>query len=117
MTHHHHDATVRQHQSARPSPSPDCSHRSPRIASSPRDRLRASASAPARHAAHRTGSGQPSHHVTTATRADDRHASVEQLSVPVITAIASACLVNRDTLADIKPSFENDTNIVPMPPE
>jgi hypothetical protein len=37
--------------------------------------------------------------------------------VPVITAIASACWVNRDTLADIKPSFENDTNIVPMPPE
>jgi hypothetical protein len=26
-------------------------------------------------------------------------------------------LVNRDTLADIKPSFENDANIVPMPPE
>jgi hypothetical protein len=48
---------------------------------------------------------------------DDRHTSVEQLSVPVITAIASARLVNRDTLADIKPSFENDTNIVPMPPE
>ena len=37
--------------------------------------------------------------------------------MPVITAIASACLVNRDTLADIKPSFENDTNIVPTPPE
>ena len=47
---------------------------------------------------------------------DDRHASVEQLSVTVITAIASFCLVNRDTLADIKPSFENDTNIVPGPP-
>jgi hypothetical protein len=29
----------------------------------------------------------------------------------------SACLVKRDTLADIKPSFENDTNIVLMPPE
>jgi hypothetical protein len=48
---------------------------------------------------------------------DDRHTSVEQLSVPVITAIASARLVNRDTLADIKPSFENDTDVVPMPPE
>jgi hypothetical protein len=36
--------------------------------------------------------------------------------VPVITAIASACLVNRDTMADIKPSFENDTNIVPISP-
>jgi hypothetical protein len=34
----------------------------------------------------------------------------------VITAIASACLVNRDTMADIKPSFENDTNIVPISP-
>jgi hypothetical protein len=44
--------------------------------------------------------------------------SVEQLSVPLITAIASAiaCLINRDTLADIKPSFENDTNIVATPP-
>jgi hypothetical protein len=37
--------------------------------------------------------------------------------VLVITAIASSCLVNRDTLADINPSFENDTNIVPMPPD
>ena len=37
--------------------------------------------------------------------------------MPLITAIAGACLVNRDTLADIKPSFENDTNIVSMPPE
>jgi hypothetical protein len=37
--------------------------------------------------------------------------------VPVITAIASSCLVARDTLADINPSFENDTNIVPMPPK
>ena len=37
--------------------------------------------------------------------------------MPLITAIASAFLLNRDTLADIKPSFENDTNIVPMPPE
>jgi hypothetical protein len=37
--------------------------------------------------------------------------------VPVITAIASSCLVDRDTLADINPSFENDTNIVPIPPE
>ena len=36
--------------------------------------------------------------------------------MPVITAIASACLINRDTLADIKPSFENDTNIVLPPP-
>jgi hypothetical protein len=37
--------------------------------------------------------------------------------VPVITAIASPCLVNRDPLADINPSFENHTNIVAMPPE
>ena len=37
--------------------------------------------------------------------------------MPLIIAIASACLVNSDTLADIKPSFENDTDIVPMPPE
>ena len=37
--------------------------------------------------------------------------------MPLITTIASACLVNRDTLADIKPSFENDTKIVSMPPE
>jgi hypothetical protein len=36
--------------------------------------------------------------------------------VPVITAIASACLVSRDALADIKPSFKDDTNIVPTPP-
>jgi hypothetical protein len=50
-------------------------------------------------------------------RADDRHASVEQLSVLVVTAIASACLVNSDKLADIKPSLENDANIVPMPPD
>jgi hypothetical protein len=34
----------------------------------------------------------------------------------LITAIASACLVSRDTLADIKPSFKDDTNIVPTPP-
>ena len=50
-------------------------------------------------------------------RDEDGHGSVEQLSVPLITAIASACLVNRDTLADIKPSFENDTKIVSLPPE
>ena len=37
--------------------------------------------------------------------------------MPLITAIAGACLINRDTLADIKPSFENDTKIVSMPPE
>jgi hypothetical protein len=37
--------------------------------------------------------------------------------VPVITAIASPCLVNSDTLADINPMFENDTNVVPIPPE
>ena len=37
--------------------------------------------------------------------------------MPLITAIAGACLVNRDALADIKPSFENDTKIVSMPPE
>ena len=34
----------------------------------------------------------------------------------VITATASACLVSRDTLADIKPSIKDDTNIVPTPP-
>ena len=37
--------------------------------------------------------------------------------MPVITAIASCCLVDRDTLADINPTFELDTNIVPTPPE
>ena len=37
--------------------------------------------------------------------------------MPVITAIASSCLVDRDTLADINPTFELDTNIVPTPPE
>ena len=37
--------------------------------------------------------------------------------MPVTTAIASSCLVSRDTLVDINPMFENDTNIVPMPPE
>ena len=37
--------------------------------------------------------------------------------MPLITAIASTRLVNSDTLADIKPSFENNTDIVPMPPE
>ena len=36
--------------------------------------------------------------------------------MPLITAIASACLVNRDALADIKPSFKDDTDIVPTPP-
>jgi hypothetical protein len=37
--------------------------------------------------------------------------------VPVITAIASfSCFVDRDTLVDINPSFELDTNIVPTPP-
>jgi hypothetical protein len=46
-----------------------------------------------------------------------RHASVEKLSVPMIAAIASSCLVNRDTLGDINPTFESDTNIVAMPPE
>src|SRR6476659_308144 len=46
-----------------------------------------------------------------------RHASVEPLSVPVTTAIASSCSVSRDTLADINPTFELDTNIVPIPPE
>jgi hypothetical protein len=48
---------------------------------------------------------------------DDQHASVEQLSVPVITAIVSYCLVNRETLGDINPALELDTNIVPTPPE
>jgi hypothetical protein len=78
-----------------------------------------------RHGTHRTRSqhGQrvapsPHHrHPHHDARKYDWHASVEQLSVLVITAIASSCLVNRDTLADINPSFENDTNIVPMPPE
>ena len=28
----------------------------------------------------------------------------------------SACLIECDTLADVKPSFENDTHIVPIPP-
>ena len=36
--------------------------------------------------------------------------------MPLITAIAGACFVNRDALADIKPSFKDDTNIVPIPP-
>ena len=40
----------------------------------------------------------------------------ELLSVRVIAAIASFCSFNREMLADIKPSFENDTNIVPVPP-
>jgi hypothetical protein len=31
--------------------------------------------------------------------------------------VRAGMLINRDTLADIKPSFENDTNIVPIPPE
>ena len=34
----------------------------------------------------------------------------------VITAIARFCSADRETPADIKPSFENDTNIVPVPP-
>ena len=37
--------------------------------------------------------------------------------MPVITAIASSCLVSRDALVDINPMFESDANIVPMPPE
>jgi hypothetical protein len=37
--------------------------------------------------------------------------------MPVTTAIASSCLVARDTLADINPTFESDTHIVPTPPE
>jgi hypothetical protein len=40
-----------------------------------------------------------------------------QLTVPLITVIARWCLVSRDALKDINPSFENNTNIVPMPPE
>ena len=40
-----------------------------------------------------------------------------QLTVPLITVIARCCLVSRDTLKDINPSFKSDTNIVPMPPE
>jgi hypothetical protein len=78
-------------------------------------RIRASVSG-TRGASNRERTAVASRHHRDA-RADDRHASVERLSVPVIIAIASACLVNRGTLADIKPSFENDTNIVPMPPE
>ena len=35
----------------------------------------------------------------------------------MITAIASSCLVSRDTLVDIDPSFESDTHIVLMPPD
>ena len=53
---------------------------------------------------------------TRAARKTIRHASVEQLSVPVATAIARSCSVSRDTLADINPTFELDTNIVPIPP-
>ena len=34
----------------------------------------------------------------------------------MITSLTGACLITRDTLADIKPSFELDTNIVPPPP-
>ena len=37
--------------------------------------------------------------------------------MPVTSAIASSCLVIRDTLGDIDPAFESDANIVPMPPE
>jgi hypothetical protein len=36
--------------------------------------------------------------------------------VPVITANASSCFLNRATLADINPTFELDTNIVPPSP-
>ena len=37
--------------------------------------------------------------------------------MPVVTAIGSSCLVNRDTLVDINPTFESDTKFVPTPPE
>ena len=37
--------------------------------------------------------------------------------MPVITVIASSSLVSRNTLGDIDPAFENDANIVPIPPE
>ena len=37
--------------------------------------------------------------------------------MPVTTAIASPCLLSRDTLADINPTLESDTNIVPIPPD
>ena len=37
--------------------------------------------------------------------------------MPAIHAIASSRLVSRNTLGDINPTFENDTHIVPMPPE
>ncbi len=89
--------------------------------------LIAAACAPSRSAARtrrgmpprRHGNGSHRHRISSRPQRaqDDQHASVEQLSVPVITAIASSCLVNRDTLADINPSFEFDTNIVPIPPE
>ena len=37
--------------------------------------------------------------------------------MPAIHAIDSSRLVSRKTLGDINPTFENDTHIVPMPPE
>jgi hypothetical protein len=64
--------------------------------------------------------GSHRHRITATTRAARktiRHASVEQLSVPVATAIARSCSLSRDTRADINPTFELDTNIVPIPPE
>ena len=35
----------------------------------------------------------------------------------LFTAIARYCLVSRDALGNINPSFERDANIVPIPPE
>jgi hypothetical protein len=98
--------------------SAQCRHRKSfaLITSSPRDSSTCASASGTRGASNPERTAVASRHHRDA-RADDRHASVERLSVPVITAIASACLVNRDTLADIKPSFENDTNIIPMPPE
>jgi hypothetical protein len=55
------------------------------------------------------------HLITPSRRA--RHAIVEQLFVSLVTAIGRFCLVNRDTLVDINPTFESDTKFVPTPPE
>ena len=76
-----------------------------------RDRLKLAASARSNSMCSAPTSGRK-----LSLRQRNGHGSVERLCVPLITTIASACLVERDTLADIKPSFENDTNIVSMPP-
>jgi hypothetical protein len=43
----------------------------------------------------------------------------QKLSWSIITGLASAIawLIDRDTLADINPTFELDTEIVAIPPE